>query len=104
MSSKSPRNGYYVNTESLEHPVFAGITKDNLRVWSDYTNWDESKQGFPAIKPVTDGFTLQNKDDVASTAILADYSSRLQGIALAEQFQGNGSITLCGLDSQENIH
>jgi hypothetical protein len=25
--SKSPRNGYYVNTERLEHPVFAGIQK-----------------------------------------------------------------------------
>ena len=51
-----------------------------------------------AIQPVTDGFTLQNKDDVASTAILANYSSGLQSIALAEKFQGKGSIILCGLD------
>ncbi len=98
VSSKSPRNGYYVNPERPDHPVFAGITRDNLRVWSDYTNWDETKSGFPAIKPVTDGFTLQNSNDVASTAILANYSSGLQAIALAEQFQGNGSIILCGLD------
>ncbi|MGI8584306.1 MAG: hypothetical protein ACR2KX_19100, partial [Chitinophagaceae bacterium] len=98
VTSKSPRNGYYVNPERPDHPVFSGITRDNLRVWSDYTNWDETKNGYPAIKPVTDGFTLQNKDDVASTAILANYSSGLQGIALAEQFQGSGSILLCGLD------
>jgi beta-galactosidase len=98
VSSKSPRNGYYVNPERPEHPVFAGITRDNLQVWSDYTNWDETKQGYPAIKPVTDGFTLQNKNDIASTAILGNYSSGLQGIALAEQFQGAGSIMLCGLD------
>lgn len=98
VTSKSPRNGYYVNAERPDHPVFAGITRDNLRVWSDYTNWDETQKGFPAIKPVTDGFTLQNKEDVENTAILANYSSGLQGIALAEQFQGNGSIILCGLD------
>lgn len=98
VSSRSPRNGYYVNSERPDHPVFAGITRDNLRVWSDYTNWDETKQGYPAIKPVTDGFTLQNKNDIASTAILGNYSSGLQGIALAEQFQGAGSIMLCGLD------
>lgn len=103
VTSKSPRNGYYVNPERPEHPVFAGITRDNLRVWSDYTNWDETKKDYPAIKPVTDGFTLQNKDDVASTAILANYSSGLQGIALAEQFQGNGSIILCGLDIANRI-
>jgi len=98
VSSKSPRNGYYLNVERLENPVFDGITRENLRVWSDYTGWDETQKGFPSIKPVTDGFTLQNKEDIASTAILANYSSGLQAIALAEQFQGKGSIILCGLD------
>jgi hypothetical protein len=98
VSVKSPRNGYYVNPERPDHPVFAGITRADLRVWSDYTGWNEMKQGFPAIKPVTDGFNLENGDDVANTAILANYSSGLQAIALAEQFQGNGSILLCGLD------
>lgn len=97
VSSKSPRNGYYVNPERPDHPVFAGITRDQLRVWSDYTGWDETKKGFPEIKPVTDGFTLQNSDDVAFTSILANYSSGLQAIALAEQFQGKGSIVLSGL-------
>ncbi len=56
VSSKSPRNGYYVNPERPDHPVFTGITRDQLRIWSDYTNWDETKKGFPEIKPVTDGF------------------------------------------------
>jgi hypothetical protein len=98
VSAKSPRNGYCINPERPDHPVFSGITRDNLRVWSDYTHWDETQKGFPAIRPVTDGFTLQNKEDVANTAILANYSSGLQAIALAEQFQGSGSIILCGLD------
>ena len=98
LSVMPPRNGYYVNPERPDHPVFDGISRANLRVWSDYTGWDETKKGFPAIKPVTDGFTLTNKDEVASTAILANYCSGLQGIALAEQFQSNGSIILCGLD------
>ncbi|MCA1481507.1 hypothetical protein, partial [Bradyrhizobium sp. NBAIM08] len=61
LSTKSPRNGYYVNPERPGHPVFAGITRENLRVWSDYTGWDETKEGFPAIQPVTDGFNFQNK-------------------------------------------
>jgi beta-galactosidase len=98
VSSKSPRNGYYVNAERPEHPLFAGITRENMRIWSDYTGWDETKAGLPAIKPVTDGFLLENKDDVGSTAILANYSSGLQGIVIAEQFSGKGSLLLCGLD------
>ncbi|MEP6673676.1 MAG: glycoside hydrolase family 2 TIM barrel-domain containing protein [Ferruginibacter sp.] len=103
LSPKSPRNGYYVNAERPGHPVFDGITRDNLRVWSDYKNWNSTQQGFPAIKPVTDGFTFQNKDDVGSTAILANYSSGLQGVALAEQFQEKGSILICGLDIANRI-
>ncbi|MEO7309582.1 MAG: glycoside hydrolase family 2 TIM barrel-domain containing protein [Chitinophagaceae bacterium] len=98
VSVLSPRNGYYLNPERPGHPVFNGISRDNLRVWSDYTNWDETQKGFPAVKPVTDGFTFLIKDDVEHTAILANYSSGLQAIALAEQFQGKGSMILCGLD------
>ncbi|HXI01141.1 MAG TPA: glycoside hydrolase family 2 TIM barrel-domain containing protein [Sphingobacteriaceae bacterium] len=98
VSSKSPRNGYYVNPERPEHRLFAGITRYNLRTWSDYTDWNPRKNGLPAITPVTDGFTLENKEDIAHTAILANYGSGLQGVALAEQFHGKGSILLCGLD------
>ncbi len=90
VSSKSPRNGYYVNPERPDHPVFAGITRDNLRVWSDYTNWDEIKKGFPEIKPVTDGFTLQNNDDVSCTSILANYSSGIAGYRPCRAISGKG--------------
>lgn len=100
VSSTPPRNGYYVNPERWQHPVFSGIARENLRVFSDYTDWNESQKGMPAIYPVTDGFTLENRDDLSHTAILADYSSGLQGIAIGEEFAGKGSIVLCGMDLQ----
>ena len=98
VSPLSPRNGYYINPERPDHPIFNGIGRENLRVWNDYTNWDETKKGLPAITPVTDGFTFKSGEDVANTAILGNYSYGLQAIALAEQFQQQGSILLCGLD------
>ncbi|MDQ6610154.1 MAG: glycosyl hydrolase family 2, partial [Bacteroidota bacterium] len=58
------RNGYYVNPERPDHPVFYGINREQLKVWSDYTKWDESKKGFPAIYPVTDGYVPVNKKDI----------------------------------------
>lgn len=97
-SSIAPRNGYYLNPERPEHPIFAGISRNNLKVWSDYTNWNETKKGFPAIYPVTDGFMLADSEGIGSTSILANYSSGLQSIAIAEQFMGKGSIILTGLD------
>lgn len=93
-----PRNGFYLNAERPEHPIFSGIKRENLKVWSDYTNWNPTKSGFPMIYPVTDGFQLENWDGIANTAVLANYSSGLQSIALAEQFVGNGSIIISGLD------
>jgi beta-galactosidase len=98
VSAISPRNGYYVNPERPENPIFAGITRNQLKVWSDYTSWNETQKGFPAIYPVTDGFMLQDKNGVGATAILGNYSSGLQGIAIAEQYIGMGSIILTGLD------
>lgn len=103
VTARSPRNGYYVNPERPDHPIFTGIGRENLRVWSDYTGWNETKPGYPAVKPVTDGFNLSSRDDVGATAILANYSSGLQAIAIAEQFRGSGSITLCGLDIANRI-
>jgi hypothetical protein len=91
-------NGYNVNPERPGNTVFAGISRLNLHYWSDYTGWNEHKSGFPAIYPVTSGFTLADKDDIATTAVLADYGPALDGIALAEMFAGRGSILLCGLD------
>jgi beta-galactosidase len=46
---------------------------------------------------------LPNHTDIANTAILANYGSGLQGIAIAEQFQGKGSIILCGLDLEHRL-
>lgn len=92
------RNGYYVNPERPDHPVFYGIDREQLKVWSDYTNWDESKNGFPAIYPVTDGFVPENKQDIERIAVLGDYGVALEGLTIAEFFDGKGSILLTGLD------
>ncbi len=92
------RNSFNINPERPGHPVFTGIDRTELRVWSDYSDWNETKSGFPAIYPVTDGFMISNKEDVGNTAVLANYSSGLEGIALAEFFEGNGSVMLSGFD------
>lgn len=92
------RNSFNINPERPGHPVFTGIPREQLRIWSDYTGWNETKPGFPAIYPVTDGFILSNKNDIERTAVLANYSVGLEGIALAEFFDGNGSTLLCGFD------
>lgn len=92
------RNGYNINPERPDHPVFAGISRSDLRVWSDYTKWDESQKGFPAIYPVTDGFVLENKKDLEHISVLANYGVTLESIAIAEIFEGKGSEMVCGLD------
>jgi len=92
------RNSFNVNPERPDHPVFKGISRSGLRVWSDYTGFIETMPGFPAIYPVTDGFVLAEKKDAGKTAILADYSVGLEGIALAEIFHGKGSVMLSGFD------
>lgn len=103
VSAISPRNGYYVNPERPENPIFTGITRKELRVWSDYTGWNASQPGMPAIYPVTNGFGLENHDAIKHTAILANYSSGLQAIAIAEQFMGKGSLLLSGLDISNRV-
>lgn len=92
------RNGYYVNSERQDHPVMFGIQRRNLRVWSDYTDWNETKENFPAIYPVTDGFVPVDKASLGSIAILCNYGAGLEGVALAEQFNGKGSLLLSGFD------
>lgn len=92
------RNSFNINPERPDHPVFSGITRDLLRIWNDYYEWDETLQGYPAIYPVTDGFILRDKSGIEFTAILANYSVGLEGIALAEFFRGKGSIILSGFD------
>lgn len=91
-------NGLNINPERSDHPVFRGIARKELIVWSDYTDWDETQDGFPAIYPVTNGFTLQNKPDKKDVAILANYSVGLEGIALAEFFESKGSVLLSAFD------
>lgn len=92
------RNSFNIDPERPDHPVFAGIDRRQLRVWSDYTGWDEQKKDFPRIYPVTDGFVLTNKDDIRNTAVLADYGPGLEGIALAEFFTGTGSVLFSAFD------
>ena len=92
-------NQTHVNPQRLDHPVFAGVDRRRLQLWSDYTGWDESKPGFPRISPMRYGFTLTYPDDLKKTAILADYDASLQGVALAEMFDGKGSVLLCGLET-----
>lgn len=92
------RNAFNINPERPDHPVFSGISRDLFRIWSDYTGWDETRKGYPAIYPVTNGFVLKNKADIANVAVLANYSVGLEGIALAEIFSGKGSVILSGFD------
>ncbi len=91
-------NGYYVNAERSDHPVTRDIQRKNFQVWSDYTNWNEDKAGFPAIYPVTDGFMPVHKEALESIAILCNYGPGLEGTVLAEQFIGQGSVLLGGFD------
>lgn len=91
-------NGINVNPERPDHLVFSGIERRNLRQWSDYTGWNETKKDFPAIYPVTNGFILKNKTDIGSAAVLANYGPGLNAMALAEFFDGRGSVLVSGFD------
>src|SRR5690606_23634097 len=77
---------------------FAGIGREQLRVWSDYTGWDETKTGFPAVYPVSDGYVPEHKQDMAQMAVLGNYGVALEGIAVSEIFDGRGSALVCGMD------
>ena len=79
-----------VNPERPDHPVFRGLDRHRLGLWSDYTGWDQTKPGFPRVYPVTAGFKLQKPEALAHTAILADYDRGLEGVALCEMFDGSG--------------
>ena len=92
------RNGYYVNPERQDHPALSGIHRRNLQVWSDYTDWNEKKEGFPAIYPVTDGFIPVDKASLKINAIICNYGAGLEGVAMAEQFIGKGSLLLSAFD------
>ena len=88
----------HINLERPEHPVFSGVDRDRLKLSSDYTGWDQTKPRFPRVSPMRFGYKLTKPDDLGKIAVLADYDRGLEGIALAEMFDGKGSVLLCGLD------
>lgn len=90
-------DGMNINMERPYHPVFEGLGHRNFRLWTDYTQFDESRSGFPAIYPVTQGYDLRNSK-LENVAILANYSRALSATALCEMFSGKGSVLLSGFD------
>jgi len=98
VKARPTRDGMYINIEWPWHPVFAGLKRRDFRLWSDDSSWDQTKSGFPHVYPVTHGFKLKHAEDLAKTAILADYDRGLQGIALCEIFDGKGSVIVSAFD------
>jgi hypothetical protein len=93
------RNGMAVNPERPEHPALAGIDRDRLFLWDDFTNWDETKPGFPQVYPVTRGFAVNDARMMGRVAVIANYDHALEGIGLAELFgDNNGSAMVAGFD------
>lgn len=93
------KNGMAVNPERPDHPVFNGISRDMLYLWSDYTGWKQSnktKTDYPEVFPVTNGFVITDKDSLANTAILANYDHGLEAVALCEIFADKGSVMVSG--------
>ena len=97
------RDAMAVNPERTGHPVFDGLDRDRVFLWSDPTGWDQTAPGFPAVYPVTHGFMLTDSKDLEHAAILADYGHGLQGVALAELFDGDGSVLLSGFDMVSRV-
>lgn len=90
-------DGMNINVERPEHPVFDGIRREHLRLWSDYTGFNESRPGYPMIYPVTGGFSMREADK-GECLVLADYSRSLSATALADFRLGKGAALLCGFD------
>ncbi|MGD8236962.1 MAG: glycosyl hydrolase family 2 [Armatimonadota bacterium] len=95
---KPYRTGMNINVERPWHPVFDGITRKHLRLWSDYSGWDDRKPGYPKVHPVALGFRLGAQESLGQTAILANFDRGLASIALCEIFGGAGSVILSGFD------
>jgi len=95
--------GSHINPLRPEHPVFDGLERARFSLWSDYTGWDQSKQAFPKVFPVTAGFQLLDQNLLSRTAILANYEISLRGVALCEVFNGDGSVILSAFDLIDRI-
>ncbi|MDB4914435.1 MAG: glycoside hydrolase family 2 barrel [Gemmatimonadetes bacterium] len=91
-------NGMAVNPERPDHPALRGISRDRLFLWNDYTGWNETKPGFPQVYPVTHGFVFTDNSTLGKAAVIANYDHGLEGIALAEVFDGTGSVLVTGFD------
>lgn len=90
-------DGMNINIERRESPIFTGLGRDRMLLWSDYTGFDESKPGFPKIYPVSSGFTAHGVD-LTRAVIFANYSRNLSATALIEVRHGKGSAILSGFD------
>ena len=102
-TSRPFRDQQNVNPERPWHPVFDGLSRYRMRLWSDYTNWDQTKSGFPALYPVKYGFKLLEADALKDTAVLANYDRGLEGVALCEMFDGKGSVLLSAFDLVDRV-
>ncbi len=90
-------DGMNINLEKRDHALFQGLSQNLFKLWSDYTEYDESQPGFPAVYPVTNGY-LMTDADLSQVSILANYSRNLSATALSEIKYGNGFILLSGFD------
>ncbi|HEV2293210.1 MAG TPA: glycoside hydrolase family 2 TIM barrel-domain containing protein [Tepidisphaeraceae bacterium] len=102
-SSRPFREQHNINPQRPWHPVFQGLPRERLRLWSDYTKWDQTKPGFPAVYPVKYGFKLLDPAALKSTAVLANYDRGLEGVALCEMFAGKGSVLLSAFDLVDHV-
>lgn len=87
-----------VNPERPAHPVWRGLDRDRLFLWSDFTGWRDTVPGFPQVYPVTNGFVIADTSRFDRVAVLANYDHGLQGLALAEIFDGRGSVMMSGFN------
>lgn len=92
------RQGMAVNPERADHPTLAGIDRDRLFLWNDFTRWTDSLPGFPQVYPVTHGFVLSDPSTLGRAAVIANYDHGLEGVALAELFGERGSVLVTGFD------
>ncbi|MDQ6736535.1 MAG: glycosyl hydrolase family 2, partial [Gemmatimonadota bacterium] len=92
------RNGMSINPEQPSHPALRGIDRDRLFLWDDFTAWNETKPGFPQVYPVTHGFALTDAKTLGNASVIANYDHGLEGIGLAELFDGSGSVMMSGFD------
>jgi len=106
-TGRPSRDQQNINPERPWHPVFEGLSRYRLRLWSDYTKWDQTKSGFPALYPVKYGFKLLDPEALKHTTVLADYDRGLEGVALCEMFDGSGgkggSVLLCAFDLVDRV-